>query len=107
MDRRCDRPWREGIRPRTAPCPRTPCTHREAIPRRACDREGARESETSRSRGRPRVVVSDRQRAQWTARHLREWPNERRPVARQWMEAVSYTHLRAHETDSYLVCRLL
>src|SRR5664279_4668187 len=23
------------------------------------------------------------------------------------MEAVSYTHLRAHETDSYLVCRLL
>src|SRR5665647_3685997 len=22
-------------------------------------------------------------------------------------EAVSYTHLRAHETDSYLVCRLL
>ena len=23
------------------------------------------------------------------------------------MEPVSYTHLRAHETDSYLVCRLL
>ena len=23
------------------------------------------------------------------------------------MVAVSYTHLRAHETDSYLVCRLL
>ena len=23
------------------------------------------------------------------------------------MNAVSYTHLRAHETDSYLVCRLL
>ena len=23
------------------------------------------------------------------------------------MAAVSYTHLRAHETDSYLVCRLL
>ena len=22
-------------------------------------------------------------------------------------ESVSYTHLRAHETDSYLVCRLL
>ena len=22
-------------------------------------------------------------------------------------KAVSYTHLRAHETDSYLVCRLL
>src|SRR5664279_6639918 len=24
-----------------------------------------------------------------------------------WLKAVSYTHLRAHETDSYLVCRLL
>src|SRR5664279_5743451 len=24
-----------------------------------------------------------------------------------WILAVSYTHLRAHETDSYLVCRLL
>src|SRR5665647_1434690 len=24
-----------------------------------------------------------------------------------WGYAVSYTHLRAHETDSYLVCRLL
>ena len=23
------------------------------------------------------------------------------------LEPVSYTHLRAHETDSYLVCRLL
>ena len=23
------------------------------------------------------------------------------------LETVSYTHLRAHETDSYLVCRLL
>ena len=25
----------------------------------------------------------------------------------QGIKAVSYTHLRAHETDSYLVCRLL
>ena len=24
-----------------------------------------------------------------------------------WIVPVSYTHLRAHETDSYLVCRLL
>src|SRR5680860_678959 len=24
-----------------------------------------------------------------------------------WSQTVSYTHLRAHETDSYLVCRLL
>src|SRR5665647_2746570 len=28
------------------------------------------------------------------------------PTPREFM-AVSYTHLRAHETDSYLVCRLL
>src|SRR5665647_2866592 len=28
-------------------------------------------------------------------------------VLRRLIEAVSYTHLRAHETDSYLVCRLL
>ena len=27
--------------------------------------------------------------------------------ARNLLEPVSYTHLRAHETDSYLVCRLL
>src|SRR5665647_1966993 len=26
---------------------------------------------------------------------------------RDWVRPVSYTHLRAHETDSYLVCRLL
>src|SRR5665647_1898514 len=25
----------------------------------------------------------------------------------EWPGSVSYTHLRAHETDSYLVCRLL
>ena len=28
------------------------------------------------------------------------------PIWRKY-KAVSYTHLRAHETDSYLVCRLL
>src|SRR5665647_204802 len=28
-------------------------------------------------------------------------------VASQTIPTVSYTHLRAHETDSYLVCRLL
>src|SRR5664279_6620152 len=32
-------------------------------------------------------------------------PNAGARVA--WMKSVSYTHLRAHETDSYLVCRLL
>src|SRR5665647_3594832 len=29
------------------------------------------------------------------------------PVLSNATSAVSYTHLRAHETDSYLVCRLL
>src|SRR5680860_565594 len=29
-----------------------------------------------------------------------------RPIPAIWMRSVSYTHLRAHETDSYLVCRL-
>ena len=28
-------------------------------------------------------------------------------VTNAWTGTVSYTHLRAHETDSYLVCRLL
>src|SRR5680860_1784409 len=28
-------------------------------------------------------------------------------LGRDGQEPVSYTHLRAHETDSYLVCRLL
>src|SRR5665647_547819 len=32
-------------------------------------------------------------------------PRLRRPITQTFMP-VSYTHLRAHETDSYLVCRL-
>src|SRR5665647_3607548 len=28
-------------------------------------------------------------------------------TGRRYLDTVSYTHLRAHETDSYLVCRLL
>ena len=32
-----------------------------------------------------------------------EWMSHSRPST----STVSYTHLRAHETDSYLVCRLL
>src|SRR5665647_3800244 len=35
----------------------------------------------------------------YAARHHQRWRRGPRPV--------SYTHLRAHETDSYLVCRLL
>ena len=31
------------------------------------------------------------------------WPDK----DRQWEAAVSYTHLRAHETPEHLVCRLL
>src|SRR5665647_3922247 len=33
--------------------------------------------------------------------------DELRAFAIHALKAVSYTHLRAHETDSYLVCRLL
>src|SRR5665647_1889819 len=46
--------------------------------------------------------------------HMPTWPGrcESRltsyDVAQRWAhKPVSYTHLRAHETDSYLVCRLL
>src|SRR5680860_1541867 len=47
----------------------------------------------------------------WDHRHVDE-PDDRAPRHRrepppQRGEPVSYTHLRAHETDSYLVCRLL
>src|SRR5664279_2477819 len=37
-------------------------------------------------------------------RHFRTW---KRSLQVRYPRAVSYTHLRAHETDSYLVCRLL
>ena len=45
---------------------------------------------------------------QWTE-NLREDDGGRAMVENcsDRLEAVSYTHLRAHETDSYLVCRLL
>src|SRR5665647_3398582 len=38
---------------------------------------------------------------------LAEEPERRLEIDWKEQEAVSYTHLRAHETDSYLVCRLL
>src|SRR5665647_677820 len=40
---------------------------------------------------------------------IRAWRNEKHPAHNGigLIMAVSYTHLRAHETDSYLVCRLL
>src|SRR5664279_4598025 len=49
-----------------------------------------------------RMVHLGRLPAALLARHLGA-------LERYWDEsiAVSYTHLRAHETDSYLVCRLL
>src|SRR5664279_117286 len=39
------------------------------------------------------------------SRRAQKHPHQIPPTIRQ--EPVSYTHLRAHETDSYLVCRLL
>src|SRR5664279_6383664 len=42
------------------------------------------------------------------AGHLGSWDLVGPLLARRTgIKAVSYTHLRAHETDSYLVCRLL
>jgi len=38
---------------------------------------------------------------------LREWLSAFCPVIAEEIETVSYTHLRAHETLRYLVCRLL
>src|SRR5680860_284478 len=35
------------------------------------------------------------------------WQPGAKLTAIHGLKAVSYTHLRAHETDSYLVCRLL
>src|SRR5665647_1575289 len=35
----------------------------------------------------------------------RRWASS--PLSQHAWTSVSYTHLRAHETDSYLVCRLL
>src|SRR5665647_3831346 len=35
------------------------------------------------------------------------WSRPAPAPASRWPISVSYTHLRAHETDSYLVCRLL
>ena len=35
------------------------------------------------------------------------FPNSYDNTVPELVTAVSYTHLRAHETDSYLVCRLL
>ena len=35
------------------------------------------------------------------------WPEKPEPVFQPYLNTVSYTHLRAHETRSNLVCRLL
>src|SRR5680860_1830912 len=45
--------------------------------------------------------------AWWKMGSARKKRGEKSCVRRPAMAAVSYTHLRAHETDSYLVCRLL
>src|SRR5665647_3853290 len=46
----------------------------------------------------------------WADQHIEAWKPIVRFIQEQGARAgipVSYTHLRAHETDSYLVCRLL
>ncbi len=51
-----------------------------------------------RSRGVHNIVV---------AYSMADYADERQFAARYPCSPVSYTHLRAHETDQYLVCRLL
>src|SRR5665647_2466918 len=50
--------------------------------------------------------VTEDELAQTIAERCREWRHAPREAG-QSLSPVSYTHLRAHETDSYLVCRLL
>ena len=45
------------------------------------------------------ALFAERSGVQYTAAHVQIGALDHAPV--------SYTHLRAHETDSYLVCRLL
>src|SRR5678815_4864747 len=40
-------------------------------------------------------------------REHRRQRKSREESGKRWIEAVSYTHLRAHETPEHLVCRLL
>src|SRR5680860_538412 len=58
---------------------------------------------TSGSSGLPKRVVLSRDAMRASALATQE----RIGGPGQWVLTVSYTHLRAHETDSYLVCRLL
>src|SRR5665647_1858332 len=50
------------------------------------------------------VSMFQESRAEKAMETLKNWMPE---YAKALRDAVSYTHLRAHETDSYLVCRLL
>src|SRR5665647_695355 len=47
-------------------------------------------------------VIQDRY-----ARRSKYSLEQKAAAVEHYLESVSYTHLRAHETDSYLVCRLL
>src|SRR5664279_6219475 len=58
-----------------------------------------------------KVTDADFGRAVFTPPETAEAPNASTggpdKTTQKALKAVSYTHLRAHETDSYLVCRLL
>ena len=60
-------------------------------------------SKKPRKRGRKKGAAALRKLKRALARRELEIMRE----DEQLKEPVSYTHLRAHETDSYLVCRLL
>src|SRR5665647_3780901 len=53
------------------------------------------------------VCLHHREQLDGAGRRPPELHNERLSADSDVADTVSYTHLRAHETDSYLVCRLL
>src|SRR5665647_2351315 len=116
-----------GVRPATTSLTRLPCTAAPSTDRHACgspvpprsracrDRESESRAPTSRSsRNRDAARAAAPGRRAPGGAVCRRSPPPPTPCPRShpregdwWCTPVSYTHLRAHETDSYLVCRLL
>src|SRR5665647_3815775 len=76
---------------------------RRPLPRRGVFARHHRAPQPEPCRGRPQAVEPSLDKADLDTLVVKG------PIAigHMWGSAVSYTHLRAHETDSYLVCRLL
>src|SRR5665647_3712014 len=95
-------PAREGARhgrPRRAGAS---CVDRGPL---RADERGAGGPATARQQGSPASAGGSARRGGGRLDELDEYPTGVLGVNE--VDPVSYTHLRAHETDSYLVCRLL